>query len=187
MSQPLYQGDPRWGQRTVGKGPQTFGLVGCVVTAVAEALRRLGVRAGATPLDVQAAGLLRPGVWAPGSSGAVVADLCRAQLGVGEVRDVSGAGTVTGIDELRTAILDCLARGGVALAAVDYDRDSPKGDPTAEHWGCIYAVEGDALLMADPATAKVERLAVATLAAKVKWGRVVRPYLVVRTVLVFRE
>jgi hypothetical protein len=183
----LYQGDHRWGRVTVGRGPQRFGAVGCLVTSVAQALRILGVRAGATPLDVQRAGLAWPDVWAPGSSGAVVTELVRAQKGVVVGGDYSGAGTSTPPEVLRPVIADCIQRGGVALVAVDYDRDMPAGDPTAEHWGCAYAAQARRLWLTDPATAKRESVDLATLAGPVSWGSVVRPYVVVRVVTVFRD
>lgn len=183
----LYQGSPPWGRVTVGRGPQTFGAVGCVATAIAQLLRTLGVRAGANPLDVQRAGLAWPDVWAPGSSGAVVAELVRAQRGVVVGGDYSGAGTSTPPEVLREVIADCLIRGGVALVAVDYDRDAPEGDDTAEHWCLAYAAQSRRLWIADPATARPESVDLATLAGPVRWGSVDRPYVVVRAITVFRE
>lgn len=183
----IWQGAKPHGAAHVGRGSQTFGHVGCVVTSVAMALRFLGVKAGAQPLDVQAAGLARPGVWAEGSS-CVVPDLIRAQKGLTVGEDVPGAGALVppGPDVLRPLLLGCFERGGVALVCVDYDRDLPAGDPTGEHWCCARGVEGDRLRLADPATAKDESVDLFTLSGPVHWGSVVRPYVVVRVITIYR-
>jgi hypothetical protein len=136
------------------------------------------------PLDVQAAGLQRLGVWAPGASGANVPELVRAQgLTVGE--DADGPGRVVPVDRLRLIIDDCLRRGGVCLVAVDHD-STRGGDAIADHWGCAYRVEVGRMWLTDPATARVESLDWQALAGPVRWGRVARPYQVVRVVTVFR-
>ncbi len=183
----IWQGARPHGRQPVGRGLEVFGNVGCVVTSVAMALRHLGVRAGAMPLDVQAAGLRRPGVWAPGSSGCNVPELVRAQDGLTVGEDMDGAGKVASVDRIAPLILDCLTRGGVVLAAVDYDAASPKGDPLGDHWVTIHGLEGDDLLLADPATARTERLLCPTLAGPVRWGEKVRPYRVTRAITVFRS
>lgn len=181
----LWQGDPRWARTLLGRGLATFALAGCVATSTAELRRILGERAGATPLDVQAAGLARPGVWAPGASGANVPELVRAQgLTVGV--DLDGPGRVADPDVLRSAVADCLIRGGVCLGAVDYDRALPHGDPLADHWTCLYALDGDDLCMTDPATARREKISWETLAGPVSWGRRRRDYRLVRVVTAFR-
>ena len=180
----IWQGSPPHGEKTVGRVKGLFKRVGCVVTSVAQARRILGERAGAMPLDVQAAGLSRLGVWSPGASGCNVAELVRAQgLEVGA--DLDGPGKVADVARLREAIDDCLRRGGVALVAVDQD-STRGGDAIADHWGCAYRVEVDRLWMTDPATARVESLDWQTLAGPVRWGRVARPYQVVRVITVFR-
>jgi hypothetical protein len=181
----LWQGDPRWGKRTVGLGQGTFGAVGCVVTSLAMALRFLGVRAGATPLQVQAAGLLRGNVWAPGQSGCVVPALVSAQVDVSPGVDLAGPGKVADKGALRELITETLAKRGVLLVAVDYDRSLPKGDPIADHWVCCHAVDGDDVMISDPATARIERLLFQTLEGPVKWGKITRRYSVARAVSVF--
>jgi hypothetical protein len=181
----LWQGRAPWGSMTVGRGKALFGAVGCVVTSVAQARRILGERAGATPLDVQAAGLARNGVWGPGASGAVVSELVRAQgLDVGV--DLDGPGRVAAPDVLRSAVIDCLLHGGVCLGAVDHDSALPSGDSVADHWTCIYAVDDDNLWMTDPATARRERISFEALSGPVSWGRRRRDYRLVRVVTVFR-
>ncbi len=186
LDQPvIWQGSPPHGPQAVGRGKETFGRVGCVVTSIAQARRTLGERAGANPLDVQAAGLRRLGVWHPGKSGANVPELVRAQgLEVGV--DLDGPGKVADVPRLREAIEDCLRRGGVVLVAVDHDSALPAGDQIADHWGSAHRLEVGRLWFADPATAKVESVDWETLAGNVRWGRKVRPYQVVRVVTVFR-
>ena len=185
LDQPvIWQGSPPHGSQTVGRGTGLFGAVGCVVTALAQTRRALGERAGAMPLDVQAAGLRRPGVWAPGSSGANVPELVRAQgLTVGA--DLDGPGKVADVPRLREAIEDCLHHGGVALVAVDHDR-TRGGDDIADHWCSAHRLEVGRLWMADPATARVESVDWETLSGPVMWGRKQRVYQVVRVVTVYR-
>jgi hypothetical protein len=180
----IWQGSPPHGRKAVGRGTQAFSAVGCVVTSVAQARRILGERAGALPLDVQAAGLQRLGVWSPGASGCNVPELVRAQgLEVGA--DLDGPGKVADVPRLREAIDDCLRRGGVCLVAVDHDK-TRGGDAIADHWGCAYRVEVDRLWLTDPATARVESLDWESLCGPVRWGRTTRVYQVVRVITVFR-
>ena len=117
----------------------------------------------------------------------MVPELVRAQTDVEVGEDADGAGRVAPLDRLRPLLTDTIAAGGVALVAVDYDAHDPTGDATAEHWACAYAVDGDDLLIADPATAKPERLPLDSLSAGVRWGRRVRRYTVVRAVTVWRS
>ena len=180
----LWQGSPPWGRQSVGRGKETFGRVGCVATSIAQLMRVLGARVGASPLDVQAAGLKRLGVWTPGQSGANVPELVRAQgLDVGE--DLDGPGRVADVARLKVAIEDCLRRGGVCLVAVDHDK-TRGGDAIADHWGNAHRLEAGRLWFSDPATARVESVDWQTLAGPVKWGRATRVYQVVRVVTVFR-
>jgi hypothetical protein len=114
-----------------------------------------------------------------------VTELVRAQgLEVGV--DLDGPGKVADPDALRRALVDCLTRGGVCLGAVDHDSSVKGGDPIADHWCCIYAVDGDDVWMTDPATARRERISLETLAGAVMWGRRRRDYKLVRVVTVYR-
>jgi hypothetical protein len=183
----IWQGSYPHGPMSVGRGNQKCGAVGCVITSVAMALRYLGVRAGATPTTVQTAGLARPGVWAPGASGCVVPELVRAQTGLAVGVDADGPGIKAPVDRLSPLILDTLAGGGVALLSVDYDAGVRGGDSIGDHWVCAYAADDDWLYLADPATAKVEKIDRTTLAATVMWGRRRRPYVGARAVTVFRD
>ena len=183
----IWQGSYPHGPMSVGRGQQKCGAVGCVITSVAMALRFLGVRAGATPTTVQTAGLARHGVWADGASGCVVPELVRAQTGLTVDVDADGPGVAAPVDRLSPLILDCLSGGGVALVSVDYDAGVKGGDAIGDHWVCAYAADDDWLHVADPATAKVERLDRTTLSATVMWGRRRRPYVVVRAVTIFRD
>ena len=183
----IWQGSYPHGPMSVGRGNQKCGAVGCVITSTAMALRLLGVRAGATPTTVQAAGLARHGVWADGASGCVVPELVRAQTGLAVDVDADGPGVAAPVGRLSPLILDCLSAGGVALVSVDYDAGVRTGDSIGDHWVCAYAADDDWLYVADPATAKIERLDKTTLAATVMWGRRRRPYVVARAVTVFRD
>jgi len=181
----LRQSDGRWAKRLLGRSSSTtIGSSGCTVTAVAQALRVLGVRAGATPLDVQAHGVNRPGVWAEGAAGAVVSELARAQrLTVGED---TGAGHVAPVQPLRALILSCLDSGGVALVCVDHDHNAPGGDDIGDHWVLAIGADADSLWVADPATGEVETLQLRTLTGPVLWGKRAKVYSVVRAVTLFR-
>ena len=183
----IWQGSYPHGPMSVGRGNQKCGAVGCVITSTAMALRLLGVRAGATPTTVQAAGLARHGVWAEGASGCVVPELVRAQTGLTVDVDADGPGVAVPANRLSPLILDTLSAGGVALVSVDYDAGVRTGDAIGDHWVCAYAADDDWLYVADPATAKVERLDKTTLAATVMWGRRRRPYVIARAVTVFRD
>ena len=183
----IWQGSYPHGPMSVGRGNQKCGAVGCVITSTAMALRLLGVRAGATPTTVQAAGLARHGVWAEGASGCVVPELVRAQTGLTVDVDADGPGVAVPANRLSPLILDTLSAGGVALVSVDYDAGVRTGDAIGDHWVCAYAADDDWLYVADPATAKVERLDRTTLAASVMWGRRRRPYVIARAVTVFRD
>lgn len=183
----IWQGSYPHGPMSVGRGAQKCGAVGCVITSTAMALRLLGVRAGATPTTVQAAGLARHGVWAEGASGCVVPELVRAQTGLTVDVDADGPGVAVPVGRLSPLILDCLSAGGVALVSVDYDAGVRTGDAIGDHWVCAYAADDDWLYVADPATAKIERLDRTTLAATVMWGRRRRPYVVARAVTIFRD
>ena len=182
----LRQGDPRWGKRTIGRSASTtIGAAGCVLTSVAMACRVLGVRAGATPLDCQARGVQRPGVWADGAAGCVVPELARAQgLTVGE--DIPGAGAAAPTQPLRKLILEALDAGGVALVCVDTDR-ATGGDVTGEHWCLATEADSDTLWICDPATGGLERIVLRTLSGSVRWGKAkTKAYSVVRAVSLFR-
>ena len=183
----LRQGDPRWSKRTLGNSATvTIASAGCVITSVAMACRVLGVRAGATPLDVMARGIQRPGVWAKGAAGCVVPELVRAQSGLEVGEDLPGAGAAAPTQPLRKLILEALDKGGVALVCVDTDRDAG-GDVTGEHWCLATEADGDTLWLADPATGKIESLMLRTLSGSVRWGaRTTKAYSVVRAISVFR-
>jgi hypothetical protein len=101
--------------------------------------------------------------------------------------DADGPGIKAPVDRLSPLILDCLAGGGVALLSVDYDAGVKGGDSIGDHWVCAYAADDAWIYLADPATAKVEKVDRTTLAATVMWGRRRRPYVGARAVTVFRD
>ena len=180
----LWQGSAPWGHVTVGEGTETHGAVGCLSTAVAQCLRITGSRAGATPLHVREMALRTPGVYAHGSSAAFPTRLVDAMTGLTSGLDVSGAGVVAKLEDLQPAIADCLKRGGVTLLCVDHDSDRG-GDAIGDHWVVGYALDGDRLLVCDPAATATASLDWATLSGPSEWGRVTRHYLVTRCVQVW--
>ena len=181
----LWQGSAPWGSVPVGLGAETHGAVGCLSTAVAQLLRIMGSRAGATPLHVKDMALAAGGVYADGKSGAVVTALVDAMVGLVHGVDVDGVGKVASVPDLQSAIIDALRRGGAALVCVDHDSMRRGGDPLGDHWIAAYAVDGERLLVADPASTGTTSLDWATLAGPSRWGRVTRDYRVTRAVTVF--
>lgn len=179
----LWQGSAPWGSVPVGLGKETHGAVGCLSTALAQCLRITGSRAGATPLHVRDIALRADGVYAPGSSAAVVTRLVDAMTGLTSGLDVSGAGVVATLDDLQPAIADCLKRGGVVLLCVDHDADRG-GDAIGDHWVVGYCLDGDRLLVCDPAATATASLDWATLSGPSRWGRATRHYRVTRAVQV---
>ena len=161
--------------------------LGCANTAVRDSLAFLGI--DVRVIDVAARARARGAAVYPmprNPAAAVISELVKSQPGVKVGVDIPGAGLASVPTILRPVILDCLRLGGVVLALVDYDRDMPKGDPTGEHWGSMYAAQAGRLWLADPSTAKRESIDLESLAGPVMWGPVRRPYVVVRGVTIFR-
>jgi hypothetical protein len=117
----------------------------------------------------------------------VVPELVRAQTGLAVGVDADGPGIAVLANRLSPLILDTLSGGGVALLSVDYDAGVRGGDSIGDHWVCAYAVDDAWLYLADPATAKVEKIDRTTLAGAVMWGRRRRPYVGARAVTIFRD
>ena len=176
----LWQGSAPWGSVPVGLGSETHGNVGCLSTSVAQLLRIMGSRAGATPLHVKEMATRTEGVYQPGHSGAVVTALVDAMVGLCAGRDVDGVGRNASVPDLQAAIMDALRRGGACLVLVDHDSMRPGGDVLGDHWLTAYAVDGDRLLVTDPASTGTTSLSWETLAGPSKWGRVTRDYRVTR-------
>ena len=180
-ARPMWQG--KW-QTPYGHGGKTIGQWGCTATALAEAQRLSGVRAGATPQTVcERALTVDPPVWAPGSSLAVLPRLARS-AGF-SCPDVADAWTVAkgamSARQMSVAICDAIdghglaPRRGFAWLHVDYT-----GDDVGEHWLMAVAYDEDAIYCTDSAPAKVTQLDRKTLTAPVMWGAVEKRYRVVR-------
>ena len=167
-----------------GHGGKTIAQWGCTATALAEAQRLSGVRAGATPQTVcERALTVSPPVWAPGSSLAVLPRLARS-AGF-SCPDTTEAWTVAKgamtTRQLSVAICDAIdghglaPRRGFAWLHVDYT-----GDDVGEHWVMAVAYDDDVIYCTDSAPAKVTQLDRKTLTAPVMWGAVEKRYRVVR-------
>lgn len=150
----LRQGDPLWSKHKLGT--TTIGKVGCLATAYAEAMRRLGIDDEATPVDVVERGVFR---------GAAMLQLDTAKaLGI-VADDVTHAGDVH--RKMRDVLVSALADGAVVVMHVDHDSAKPDGDPEGDHFGLALRIEGDVVVFADPATGDEERMSLATLTANV--------------------
>lgn len=180
-SKPMWQG--KW-TTPYGHGGKTIAQWGCTATALAEAQRLSGVRAGATPQTVcERAATVDPPVWAPGSSMAVLPRLARS-AGF-SCPDADGAWTVAKgamtTRQMSVAICDAIdghglaPRRGFAWLHVDYT-----GDDVGKHWLMAVAYDDDAIYCTDSAPARVIQLDRKTLTAPVMWGAVERMYRVVR-------
>jgi hypothetical protein len=154
------------------------GKAGCVLTAIAMALRHFGAKAGATPLDVNNAGLLNK-AFAENSSSAFVRKLINSQKDLVAGDDVSGEDFV-----LNELIHDTLNQKGVVLAHVDYD-EKIGGDSTGEHWVLIFQHRGSEFVAADSATATNITMDEKTLSALVLWKTKEKRYKVKRIIPIY--
>ena len=180
---PIWQGGKPHGQQFVGLGIETFARVGCVVTSVAIALRLLGARAGAMPIEVQNRGLAAGGVWAKNSSACSVRGLIDAQRDLISGQDFPGPGQHAAADSILRIVEATLKAGGVCLLHVDHDSDRG-GDILGDHWVVAYAIEDGFLFCSDPATARNEKLRLPDLTGDVLWGKKKRLYQARRVVSV---
>jgi hypothetical protein len=183
----IWQGQQPHGQQLLGRGKLTFGVAGCVVTAIAQAMRILGVKAGCTPLEVQASGLLAKDCWAKNSSSVNIPNLISAQKSLKYGVDLDGPNKVADIAKLKYQLVQCLNAGGVALLQVDHDRKKKGGDTVGDHWTCAYAVNvsTDELFITDSATAKHEILSFEKMAGDVFWGQHKKEYVATRLITIF--
>lgn len=183
--QVIWQGGKPHGQQFVGLGIETFARVGCVVTSVAMALRLLGAKAGAMPLEVQNKGLMKGGVWAKNSSACSVRALIDSQGSIISGQDFPGPGQHSAPDAVLRIVEKTIESGGVCLLHVDHDSAIPGGDQIGDHWIVAYAFDADHVYCADPATARNERLRRGDLSGIVMWGKKQRAYSARRVVSVF--
>lgn len=167
---PIWQGGKPHGAQYVGtSNKKTFGAVGCVVTSIAHALRVLGVKAGAMPLEVQEAGLKSGNCWGHETAMVAIQNLIDAQRGLTCVDEkrVSGRFNNT-VGEIRDLIKETITAGGCCLVWVDYDQESG-GDIDGEHWVCAHQFDDEFLYFIDSATAKIEKISLKTMSGKVMW------------------
>ena len=115
----------------------------------------------------------------------ITVSLVDAMVGLVHGKDVDGVGKNASVPDLQAAIMDALKRGGAALICVDHDSTRKGGDPLGDHWLTAYAVEGEKLMVTDPASTGTTWLHWNTLSGPSKWGHVVRDYRVTRAVTVF--
>jgi hypothetical protein len=183
-----WQGAQPHGPLPYGHGGKTVGQWGCTVCSLAAAARLAGATAGASPEWLQARAM-RPeaGVWAPGSSLAVLPSLARAAdltcPDVGEawsVRAIKQRPAMT-VREISVCICDTIDHHGLTAPVgfgwlhVDYT-----GDDVGEHWILAYAYDDKHIYCYDSAVAGIVRLSRKTLTGAAQWGSVERRYRVVR-------
>ena len=156
----LWQGDKRWRDLRIGvvrPGAPKCSAVGCLVTAYAQALRDLDIEAEATPITVQARGVFV-------RSSLIQPDTAKA---VGLIAD-DVVRTIQGQQAMRTTLVTALASGARVILHVDGDHDD--GSDEGRHFVLARRLEGDVVVVADPATAREERLSLATLSGPVRWS-----------------
>ncbi len=174
----MWQGSQAWKDDLYGYSGQKIGAIGCPAVSLAEALRLLGVQAGATPKTVLAkAARAAPPVFDPGSSAAYLARMARANgLKCADDPIIATKGDARAkARHLRFAITRTLADGGVCWVNVDSDAD---GRPN--HWLCVYQATRTHLWGTDSATAKAQMLDIETLTGLSKWGSTEKRYEVLR-------
>lgn len=181
FQRPFWQGGNPHGPMFVGEGQKTFARVGCVVCCVAMALRHLGVRAGATPLDVNRVGKTCH-AFAKDSSSAVVRKLIDCQSGVFSKYDYPSSTDIVTKENLRNIIDRSLVDGGVVMAHVDYN-DDDRGD----HWVLIFRSENGQYVADDPAIASHVYLDHDTLSGECYWKDKRKNYEVLRLIPIVRS
>jgi hypothetical protein len=142
----LNQGDPQWAKATIGSSTTTMQQAGCVLTALAIALRSLGIDSQATPVTVQAKALA---AWRAGKLEAPFLDNTAAafidRVGTASRLDV-GAEVRGRTGRLWSTLMTALNTGR-ALMHVD-NRDDGVEQP--HHWVLALRVDGPRVIYADP-------------------------------------
>lgn len=161
------QADPQWGHEEIaavptGKKPKNLRRVGCLVTAVAEALRRSGDPS--TPADVLARGK-KAGAFI--GADAILPRLAEAN-GLAAPRE-ERVYYANGIDALRRALRGAVADAGqFAILWVDHDLVA---DGRGNHFVLAYGIdtERDVVHYADPATGHEHELSLSALEGTCPW------------------
>jgi hypothetical protein len=170
MAKRHQQVDRRWSQLVLGDGPRTIGQAGCLLVALCEAARELGV-SDIMPPQLNSLGRQK-GAFI--GSAAISEELGRvAGLDVG--KKVVGDESI-----LRGQILAALRDGGRCLLHVDKDANG-----SGDHWVlAVNFVEPDRIQYADPATGNDAELNARSLNGATIWGTTPKVYRVtgVRTV-----
>lgn len=145
----LNQGDPDFNRpgMFVGRSRKKIKDVGCTITAVAQAVRKLGVDGAATPLSVQARALA---AWdGVEGSGTCVYAAGSAAAYVGRLGNGNGIVVHDKVNRVEAHMGDTLVdnvKGGIpVLLLIDKD-----GDPDVEHWCCALALDAGHVVYADP-------------------------------------
>jgi len=131
----------------VGRSKKKFRDVGCTLTAVAQAIRKLGVDGAATGVTVQTRCLAawdkvegsKTMPYAAGSAAAFVGVL-------GNGNGVVVHDKINLVEpKMHDVLIDSLKAGHPVLLLVDHD-----GKPGVDHWLCALALDGDDIVYADP-------------------------------------
>lgn len=181
----LRQADPAWTARALGLSAvsPTIGRSGCLLTAITQAVRALGVDVSATPVAVQERAIshwrakhganpwLCPFVELPPSGPPkpgpnAVLDLVAEAAGLHS----DPAARVDNNPELMQVVLDkTLLNGGLCILHVDYD-----GDGRGDHFALALRIDDDKIHYADPATGtegRIDLRSLVTAPGGHSWGQ----------------
>lgn len=168
----LRQGAPQWRQTLVGLGNDTFHRSGCLVVALTQIARHLGVAdRDYLPTDLNNDGKARGAFY---GSGAIIPSLalCAGLQSPSAMRVNAEAGAKAMTD----CLLATLEAGWCALVQVDHDSSKPGGDEAGDHWIAALASRAGEVICADPATGRVVQLDPVMLRGLAEWPSGVRLY-----------
>lgn len=181
----LCQSAQPWRDQLLGLSTITrFKNAACLITAMGEALRQLGLDAAATPRTVQHTALVR---WRKDGGRQAAMPFIKLPLDEKRGRE-PGANAVTvevgaanglrigpridahtaGLEALIGAVEDAFRVGGRALMHVDTDAND--ADFNGKHWVLVVGFAGRQLLYADPATGGEGQMALASLRGRSGWS-----------------
>lgn len=170
----LRQGAPQWRQTLVGLGNDTFHRSGCLVVALTQIARHMGVVDPTfSPLDLNDDGKARGAFH---GSRAIIPGLALcANLQAPAAMRVD-AKTGASSKALTDCLLATLEAGWCALVQVDHDSSKPGGDEAGDHWIAALASRAGEVICADPATGRVVQLDPVMLRGLSEWPSGVRLY-----------
>lgn len=143
----LNQGDPAVANAPVGRSKQKVKAVGCTATAVAQAVRRLGVDGTTDAVRVMRNALA---AWdgVEGSSTMPYA-AGSASAWVGRLGQGNGVVVHERINlvqpQMHDKLIEALKAGHPVLLSVDKN-----GDTKIDHWLCALVLDGEDIIYADP-------------------------------------